>query len=96
MVCYEFTLPTLGSNPGLLHCRQILYHLSHQGSLKPLIINPKRMFLFACKGIPLMFLLPCSLPPPPKKNPKDKPRYYLELTQHKSLNKNFSLCYAHF
>ena len=22
-----------GSNPGLLHCRQILYHLSHQGSL---------------------------------------------------------------
>ena len=22
---------TLGSNPGLLHCRQILYHLSHQG-----------------------------------------------------------------
>ena len=24
--------PTEGSNPGLLHCRQILYHLSHQGS----------------------------------------------------------------
>ena len=24
--------PTLGSNPGLLHCRQSLYHLSHQGS----------------------------------------------------------------
>ena len=23
---------TQGSNPGLLHCRQILYHLSHQGS----------------------------------------------------------------
>ena len=21
-----------GSNPGILHCRQILYHLSHQGS----------------------------------------------------------------
>ena len=21
-----------GSNPGFLHCRQILYHLSHQGS----------------------------------------------------------------
>ena len=21
-----------GSNPGLLQCRQILYHLSHQGS----------------------------------------------------------------
>ena len=25
--------PTQGSNPGLPHCRQILYHLSHQGSL---------------------------------------------------------------
>ena len=24
--------PTQGSNPGLLHCRQILYHLSYQGS----------------------------------------------------------------
>ena len=24
--------PTLISNPGLLHCLQILYHLSHQGS----------------------------------------------------------------
>ena len=25
-------LLTQGSNPGLLHCQQILYHLSHQGS----------------------------------------------------------------
>ena len=25
--------PTQGSNPGLPHCRKILYHLSHQGSL---------------------------------------------------------------
>ena len=24
--------PTQGSNPGLSHCRQTLYHLSHQGS----------------------------------------------------------------
>ena len=24
--------PTQGSNPGLLHCRQIIYHLSHKGS----------------------------------------------------------------
>ena len=24
--------PTQGSNPGLLHCRWILYHLGHQGS----------------------------------------------------------------
>ena len=27
------TFPTQGSNPGLLHCRQTLYRLSHQGSL---------------------------------------------------------------
>ena len=26
-------LPDQGLNPGILHCRQILYHLSHQGSL---------------------------------------------------------------
>ena len=26
--------PTQGSNSGLLHCRQILYHLSHQGKPK--------------------------------------------------------------
>ena len=24
--------PAQGSNPGLQHCRQILYHLSYQGS----------------------------------------------------------------
>ena len=29
--------PTQGLNPGLLHCRQTLYHLSHQGS--PWIYN---------------------------------------------------------
>ena len=27
-------LPTQGSNPGLLHCRRILYQLSHKGSLR--------------------------------------------------------------
>ena len=27
--------PTQGSNPGLLHCRQILYQLSHKGSPIP-------------------------------------------------------------
>ena len=27
--------PPQESNPGLLHCRQILYHLSHQGSPPP-------------------------------------------------------------
>ena len=28
--------PTQGSNPGLMHCRWILYHLSHQGSKRTL------------------------------------------------------------
>ena len=40
--------PTQGSNPGLPHCRQTLYHLSHQGSLNesevahlyPTLCNP--------------------------------------------------------
>ena len=35
--CYSLLqgiFPTLGSNPGLLHCRQILYHLSHRGGPK--------------------------------------------------------------
>ena len=33
--CYTLLqgiFPTQGSNPGPPHCRQILYHLSHQGS----------------------------------------------------------------
>ena len=28
----EVLFPICGSNPGILHCRQILYHMSHQGS----------------------------------------------------------------
>ena len=31
--------PTQGSNPGLMHCRRILYHLSHQGH--PVNIKPQ-------------------------------------------------------
>ena len=34
--------PTHGSNPGLPHCRQILYQLSHKGSLRTMerVANP--------------------------------------------------------
>ena len=39
--------PTLGSNPGLLHCRQILYHLSHQGSPSSTIVT-SRTFTMNC------------------------------------------------
>ena len=43
--------PTQGSNPGLLHCRQILYLLSHLGSLlreshNQTVILPSITFLF--------------------------------------------------
>ena len=30
--------PTQGSNPGLLHCRQIIYYLSYQGSLWHILV----------------------------------------------------------
>ena len=33
--------PTQGSNPGLLHCRQTLYHLSHQGTPYNLEVSPE-------------------------------------------------------
>ena len=32
-------LPDLGIEPGLLHCRQMLYCLSHQGSPKVLLVE---------------------------------------------------------
>ena len=32
--------PTQGSNPGLLHCRQILYQLSHKGSATRFLFAP--------------------------------------------------------
>ena len=31
-ISHQEIFPTQGSNPGLLHCKWILYHLSHQGS----------------------------------------------------------------
>ena len=46
-------LPSQGSNPGLLHCRQILYRLSHQGS--PNFSSPfsgRKVKLREGKGLP--------------------------------------------
>ena len=55
--------PTQGSNPGLLHCRQILYHLSYQGkphAAKPLIHNwllrPLELWRTTCKNIFIIYL----------------------------------------
>ena len=34
---------TQGLNPGLPHCRQMLYHLSHQGSLTDITLSKKNL-----------------------------------------------------
>jgi len=44
--------PTQGSNPGLLHCRQILYHLSYEGSLCTLVAY----FIPNCLYLLMMFI----------------------------------------
>ena len=43
--------PTQGSNPGLLHCRQIFYHLRHQGS--PRILEPSVQYSMSYQGSPI-------------------------------------------
>ena len=40
--------PTQGLNPGLLHCRQILYPLSHQGS-------PNKYYYYLTSEPPYLF-----------------------------------------
>ena len=52
--------PTQGLNPGLLHCRRIVYHLSHQGSLFPVISCPGGSFPLSLCVSPS--LLPSRLP----------------------------------
>ena len=37
--------PTQGSNPGLPHCRQMLYHLSHQGSQSLVFVKEHLPFI---------------------------------------------------
>ena len=52
---------TQGSNPGLLHCRQILYCLSHQGSSK-LMGNTKRVEGKGSPQLSMTFRSPCFRP----------------------------------
>ena len=43
VVCYfllQGIFQTQGLNPGLLHCRQTLYQLSYQGSLRDEMLGP--------------------------------------------------------
>ena len=48
-------VPTQGSNPGLTHCRQILYKLSHQGSPLLEIIHFYSFFFFK-----MVYLIPLT------------------------------------
>ena len=57
MGSYEGIFPTQDSNLGLLHCRQILYHLSHQGN------KQVAFFIVAVQSlshVPL-FVTPCTI-----------------------------------
>ena len=40
--------PTQGLNPGLPHCRWILYHLSHQGSPDSSLSDTKFVYVHSC------------------------------------------------
>ena len=43
--------PTQGSNPGPLPCRQILYHLSHQGTPKVTCTHCRKFIMCMCKRL---------------------------------------------
>ena len=47
--------PTQGSNPGLPHCRRILYPLSHQGSPPRRVPDPKLLLYDKWKQSKMMF-----------------------------------------
>ena len=48
--------PTQGLNPGLLHCRKIIYHLSNQGSILLLPFNLNTIYmLYSNKNMFLIF-----------------------------------------
>ena len=55
---------TQGLNPGVLHCRQILYHLSHQGSPILTIISSdifSHPFFFSSSGTLIIQMLVCLM-----------------------------------
>ena len=49
-------LPTQGSNPGLLHCRWILYQLSYQGSPIYVMMYVKFSFLFMAEEYSIVLI----------------------------------------
>ena len=72
--CLQGIFPTQGSNPGLPHCRQTLYPLSHQGT--PTLPEPPEKHNFRCSvkslSCALLFVIhglqhtrpPCPSPTP--------------------------------
>ena len=62
--------PTQGSNPGLLHCREILYHLSHQRS--PWIMNN----VLSCFSRVRLFVTPWTIGP---QAPLSRQKYWSRL-----------------
>ena len=48
------TFPTQGSNPGLSHCRQTLYHLSHQGTNHEGNAKPQWEITSCLLGMPII------------------------------------------
>ena len=49
------TFPTQGLNPGLPHCRQILYQLSYQGSLNQLYMSIYPLFFILFSNVMSLF-----------------------------------------
>ena len=43
-------IPTQGLNPGLPYCRQMLYHLSHQGSPSSSYVHTKMFFILTLQA----------------------------------------------
>ena len=61
--------PTQGLNQSLLHCRQILYHLSHQGSPYSIVVYYKILSIILCvcmlshfSPVQVCYPMDCSLP----------------------------------
>ena len=48
---FQRIVPTQGLNPGPLHCRRILYHLSHRGSPEALLCNTNCKLIISQVGL---------------------------------------------
>ena len=80
--------PTQGLNPGVPHCRQILYHLSHQGSPRMLQYIaypfsggsswPRNQTGVSCRWV----FLPAELPGKPSESHIKQPALHLAYKRH--------------